>query len=88
LGLVRVANEKGRATVFDHNRLIRRLWQAKKIVVNRLIRVRFYDILLPRSLDSGKYIELGTKDINKLKNGEKIWMSAKGFWSSMMNPSV
>jgi 23S rRNA pseudouridine2605 synthase len=53
------------------NRLVRRLWQAKKIVVNRLIRVRFYDILLPRSLDSGTYIELGTKDIHKLLNMEK-----------------
>lgn len=53
------------------NRLVRRLWQAKKIAVNRLIRVRFCDILLPCSLDSGKFIELGTKDINKLLEMEK-----------------
>lgn len=57
----------------NHIKLVRILWQAKKIAVNRLIRVRFCGILLPlpRSLDSGKFIELGMKDINKLLEMEK-----------------
>lgn len=48
------------------NRLVRRLWEAKKIQVSRLIRVRFCDILLPRSLISGQYKELATKDVKLL----------------------
>ncbi|MCK4869712.1 MAG: pseudouridine synthase [Gammaproteobacteria bacterium] len=48
------------------NRLVRRLWEAKKIQVSRLIRVRFCDILLPRSLISGQYKELAAKDVKLL----------------------
>lgn len=50
------------------NRLVRRLWQAKKIAINRLIRIRFYDIILPSSLNPGRFIELGAMEVNKLKN--------------------
>jgi 23S rRNA pseudouridine2605 synthase len=49
------------------NRLVRRLWQAKKIAINRLIRVRFYAIILPSSLNIGRFIELGVKEVNMLR---------------------
>ncbi|MCK4608747.1 MAG: pseudouridine synthase [Gammaproteobacteria bacterium] len=48
------------------NRLVRRLWNAREIVVNRLIRVRFCDIVLPNSLSPGGFIELGQKDVDAL----------------------
>ena len=49
------------------NRLVRRLWQAKKIAINRLIRVRFCAIILPSLLNLGRFIELGVKEVNMLK---------------------
>lgn len=40
------------------NRLVRRLWEAKHIAVNRLIRIRFGKLKLPQELRPGEYIEL------------------------------
>lgn len=40
------------------NRIVRRLWEAKKITVNRLIRVRFCDIVLPAFLKPGDFMEV------------------------------
>lgn len=40
------------------NRLVRRLWQSQNIQVNRLIRVRFGPLELPRSLEEGHFVEL------------------------------
>lgn len=37
------------------NRLVRRLWQAKGLAVSKLIRTRFDDIILPKSLKPGLY---------------------------------
>lgn len=56
-----------RVTVSEgRNRLVRRLWNTKKITVNRLIRIRFYVIMLPRSLKKGHFSELGKKDVERL----------------------
>ncbi len=49
------------------NREVRRLWESQGLTVSRLIRIRFANILLPRSLHLGKYAELSTQDINQLK---------------------
>jgi 23S rRNA pseudouridine2605 synthase len=40
------------------NRLVRRLFESQHFAVNRLIRVRFGDIILPKTLKPGQYKEL------------------------------
>ena len=40
------------------NREVRRMWESQGVQINRLIRVRFGDILLPRDLRKGKFREL------------------------------
>jgi len=37
---------------------VRRLWESQKIVVSRLIRIRFGPVLLPRNLRQGHFMEL------------------------------
>lgn len=49
------------------NRLVRRLFEAVGHPVNRLIRVRFGPIILPRSLPQGKWLELMTEEIEQLE---------------------
>ncbi len=48
------------------NREVRRLWQAVGCSVNRLIRIRFGNIALPRNLPTGKWVELEKNAINQL----------------------
>lgn len=48
------------------NRLVRRLWESQRIKVSRLIRVRFGAISLPRTLKSGRCIELSPDAIDLL----------------------
>lgn len=40
------------------NREIKRLFASQGLIVNRLIRIRFGDYVLPRTLEAGKYIEI------------------------------
>lgn len=47
------------------NRLVRRLWLSQGLVVNRLIRVRFGPIALPRALRAGTCQELDPKTIKQ-----------------------
>ncbi len=48
------------------NREVRRIWQSQDIRVNRLIRVRYADIVLPRDLKQRKKAELSLDDIKAL----------------------
>lgn len=48
------------------NREVRRLWKSQGIDVSRLIRIRYGNIRMPRSLARGQYQELTTQDINQL----------------------
>lgn len=48
------------------NRIVRRLWESQDITVSRLIRVRFGDIQLPRSLRFGKWQDLPQDEVEKL----------------------
>ena len=48
------------------NREVRRLWESQGVEVSRLIRIRFGDILLPRTLARGKWVEMDKKDLAKL----------------------
>lgn len=47
-------------------REVRRLWESQGVTVSRLIRVRFGDIILPRGLSAGKFIDLDMASLNKL----------------------
>lgn len=49
------------------NRLVRRLWESQNIKVSRLIRIRYGTIFLPRSIRSGKWLELEDSSIESLK---------------------
>ncbi len=48
------------------NREVRRLWESQGIKVSRLTRVRFANIMLPRSLRQGRYLELSPSEISAL----------------------
>ena len=49
------------------NRLIRRLWETQNIQVNRLVRIRFDNIELPRSLMKKQFIYLPKNQVLALK---------------------
>ncbi|MBN2689048.1 MAG: pseudouridine synthase [Gammaproteobacteria bacterium] len=75
----RVFNEKDKAnqwfkvTVSEgRNRLVRRLWNAEGVMVNRLIRVDFCHIILPRSLRSGSFRHLTALEMKMLKEFTKV----------------
>lgn len=50
------------------NRLVRRLWESQNVRVSRLIRIRYGTISLPRSLRTGRWLELEKSSIDALKN--------------------
>ena len=47
-------------------REVRRLWESQEVQVNRLIRVRFGDIQLPRTLKVGQWLELPTDSVDAI----------------------
>jgi 23S rRNA pseudouridine2605 synthase len=49
------------------NREVRRMFESQGLMVNRLLRVRFGDIRLPRDLEPGNYIELSQHEIAGLQ---------------------
>lgn len=51
------------------NRLVRRLWESQKVTVSRLIRIRYGNIVLPRSLRAGRFLDL---EETSLLNLEKL----------------
>jgi len=48
------------------NREVRRLWESQGVTVSRLSRVRFGDVILPRSLRRGQWMELSRQAVEKL----------------------
>jgi 23S rRNA pseudouridine2605 synthase len=50
------------------NRLVRRLWEALDMKVSRLIRIRYGSIALPRSLRTGRWLELEKSSIEALEH--------------------
>ena len=46
------------------NREVRRLWQSQGVDVSRLVRVRYGQFQLPRSLDRGSFVELPIKEVD------------------------
>ena len=49
------------------NRIVRRLFESQELRVNRLIRVGFGRLALPKSLEPGEYIELDAAAVKALK---------------------
>ena len=49
------------------NREVRRMWESQGAVVNRLIRVRYGDLMLPKHLPAGGYTEYALEDVNYLR---------------------
>ena len=49
------------------NREVRRMWESQGAVVNRLIRVRYGDLMLPKHLPAGGYTEYELEDVNYLR---------------------
>lgn len=49
------------------NREVRRMWESQGAVVNRLIRVRYGDLMLPKHLPAGGYTEYALDEVNYLR---------------------
>lgn len=47
------------------NREVRRLWESQGLKVSRLIRIRYGQLSMPRSLERGKFLELSPKKVNR-----------------------
>ncbi|MEC9375648.1 MAG: pseudouridine synthase [Pseudomonadota bacterium] len=63
----KAANKSYRVTVREgRNRIVRRLFEAVGCRVNRLIRIRYGCITLPRKLKPGEYLELDKTQVEKL----------------------
>ncbi len=63
------ANQWFRVTIKEgKKREVRRMWEAVGGKVNRLIRIRFGHLELPRDLPPGSYRELDQEDIDQLAN--------------------
>ncbi|MEW9810069.1 MAG: 23S rRNA pseudouridine(2605) synthase RluB [Candidatus Symbiodolus clandestinus] len=49
------------------NREVRRLWQSQGITVSRLLRIGYASVKLPKSLSRGRWYELSSMEINRLR---------------------
>lgn len=50
------------------NRMVRRMWESQGLVVSRLMRIRFGNVNLPRSLKMGQHIDLDEKTYQQLQS--------------------
>ncbi|CAG1023189.1 Ribosomal large subunit pseudouridine synthase B [Patescibacteria group bacterium] len=48
------------------NRLVRRLWESQQLMVSRLTRVRYGEIVLPEGLKTSRYYELSNDELDLL----------------------
>lgn len=60
------------------NREVRRLWEAVDVTVSRLMRVRYANIILPKSLRQGKYVDLPQEEVKELMNLVGLELDEKG----------
>jgi 23S rRNA pseudouridine2605 synthase len=51
------------------NREVRRLWESQNVKVSRLIRIRYANLVLPRTLHLGRWDELSLEQVNSLRQG-------------------
>lgn len=61
------------------NREVRRMWNAVDVQVSRLIRVRYGDLTLPRSIPRGRYNELDFKAMRSLYESVELSLDQEGF---------
>lgn len=54
------------------NREVRRMWESQGTVVNRLMRIRYGDILLPKHLPAGGFTECALDEVNYLRKLVKL----------------
>lgn len=59
------------------NREVRRLWESQGVKVSRLMRVRFGQIVLPRSLRFGRWMEMPAEQINELMQSVGLTVAAQ-----------
>jgi 23S rRNA pseudouridine2605 synthase len=59
------------------NRQVRRLWESQDVKVNRLIRVRYGSVVLPRELRKGHMKELSPAEIKRL--GTSVGLTLKPY---------
>lgn len=60
------------------NREVRRIWESQGVQVSRLIRVRYGNVLLDRTVRLGTWQELALEEVNKLAALVKLPASNKG----------
>lgn len=61
------ANKWFRVIVSEgRNRLVRRLWESQNVVVSRLIRIRYGNLMMPEGLKAHSFYELLDEEINEL----------------------
>ncbi len=53
------------------NREVRRLWESQGVEVSRLIRIRYGQLHMPRSLARGEFVELSSKEVDAFILGLK-----------------
>lgn len=49
------------------NRIVRRLWESQSVKINRLMRIEFGPVVLPRTLEAGQYLMLSREEIRRLR---------------------
>lgn len=65
------------ALMEGRNREVRRLWESQNVQVNRLKRVRYGGVFLPKSLRKGKHKELNQKELDILFTDTKYEPAAQ-----------
>jgi len=63
------------------NREVRRLWESQDVVVSRLRRIRYGDIVLHRSLRAGEYEDLAVRGMRNLYAMVKMELEEENFLS-------
>lgn len=61
------------------NREVRRMWEAVGVKVSRLLRVRYGNIVLPKGLPRGQYVELNINNVNYLRELVGLSIEEKSF---------